>query len=187
MWCPFPLFPRLQALTLAALTGGSGFGTFFTTQAHPGEAHLSNPVHPLPAISALKGPYMRPSQAPLASSSCQNFVVVGNKGLKSKIPVSAAFLAVQGRLFSGELTQKSPEIRPLHGADVAHLKGAPWLAHKHKHALIGFTPTPTHPPTQAPCTPALAHTSPLDTDFTRNTRATHFTPQHWLLCHMGLY
>jgi len=26
-----------------------------------------------------------------------------------------------------------------------------------KHALIGFTPTP---PTQAPCTPALAHTSP---------------------------
>jgi len=22
---------------------------------------------------------------------------------------------------------------------------------------------------------------------TRNTRTTHFTPQHWLLCHMGLY
>ena len=22
---------------------------------------------------------------------------------------------------------------------------------------------------------------------TRNTRAPHFTPQHWLLCHMGLY
>ena len=21
----------------------------------------------------------------------------------------------------------------------------------------------------------------------RNTRAPHFTPQHWLLCHMGLY
>ena len=32
-----------------------------------------------------------------------------------------------------------------------------------------------------------AHTSPLDTDLTRNTRAPHFTPQHWLLCHMGLY
>ena len=44
-----------------------------------------------------------------------------------------------------------------------------------------------HPPTQAPCTPALAHTSSLDTDLTRNTRAPHFTPQHWLLCHMGLY
>jgi len=27
----------------------------------------------------------------------------------------------------------------------------------------------------------------LDTDLTRNTRAPHFTPQHWLLCHMGLY
>ena len=38
-----------------------------------------------------------------------------------------------------------------------------------------------------PCTPALAHTSSLDTDLTRNTRAPHFTPQHWLLCHMGLY
>ena len=34
---------------------------------------------------------------------------------------------------------------------------------------------------------ALAHTSSLDTDLTRNTRAPHFTPQHWLLCHMGLY
>jgi len=38
-----------------------------------------------------------------------------------------------------------------------------------------------------PCTPALAHTSSFDTDLTRNTRAPHFTPQHWLLCHMGLY
>ena len=27
----------------------------------------------------------------------------------------------------------------------------------------------------------------LDTDLTRNTRAPHFTPKHWLLCHMGLY
>jgi len=32
-----------------------------------------------------------------------------------------------------------------------------------------------------------SHTSFLDTDLTRNTRAPHFTPQHWLLCHMGLY
>ena len=29
----------------------------------------------------------------------------------------------------------------------------------------------------------LVHTSSLDTDLTRNTRAPHFTPQHWLLCH----
>ena len=34
---------------------------------------------------------------------------------------------------------------------------------------------------------ALAHTSSLDTDLTHNTRAPHFTPQHWLLCHMGLH
>ena len=33
----------------------------------------------------------------------------------------------------------------------------------------------------------LAHTSSHDTDLTRNTRAPHFTPQHWLLCPMGLY
>ena len=33
--------------------------------------------------------------------------------------------------------------------------------------------------TQAKCS--------LDTEFTRNTRAPHFTPQHWLLCYMGLY
>ena len=37
-----------------------------------------------------------------------------------------------------------------------------------QHALIGFTPAPL---TQAPCTPALAHTSSLDTDRTRNARA----------------
>ena len=37
------------------------------------------------------------------------------------------------------------------------------------------------------CTPALAHSSSLDTGLTRNTRVSHFTPQHWLLCHMGLY
>ena len=24
-------------------------------------------------------------------------------------------------------------------------------------------------------------------DLTRNTSAPHFTPQHWLLCHMGMY
>jgi len=31
------------------------------------------------------------------------------------------------------------------------------------------------------------HASSLVTDLTRNTRAPHFTPQHWLLYHMGLY
>ena len=39
-----------------------------------------------------------------------------------------------------------------------------------QHALIGFTPTPTHP-SAAPCTPALAHTSPLDTERKRSARA----------------
>jgi len=35
----------------------------------------------------------------------------------------------------------------------------------------------------------LAHDRipPLSTLTSRNTRAPHFTPQHWLLCHMGLY
>ena len=36
------------------------------------------------------------------------------------------------------------------------------------------------------CHEAGGHPS-LDTDLTRNTHAPHFTPQHWLLCHMGLY
>ena len=35
--------------------------------------------------------------------------------------------------------------------------------------------------------PPLKSSYSLDTDLTRNTRATHFTPQHWLLCHIGLY
>jgi len=48
-------------------------------------------------------------------------------------------------------------------------------------------PWPMSPHSALPFTPALAHTSSLDTDLTRNTRAPHFTPQHWLLCHMGLY
>ena len=91
----------------------------FFVQAYPGEAHKSNPVHLPPAISTLKGPPMKPSQAPSASSSCRSFVVVRNKGPKSKIPVSAGFLAVQGRLLSGKLTQKSPEIRFFHEADAS--------------------------------------------------------------------
>ena len=41
--------------------------------------------------------------------------------------------------------------------------------------------------------PEVTNTGPgfnrasLETDLTRNTRAPHFTPQHWLLRHMGLY
>ena len=47
--------------------------------------------------------------------------------------------------------------------------------------------THTHPPKRLahPRSP-IPHSS-LDTDLTRNTRAPHFTPQHWLLCHMELY
>ena len=50
---------------------------------------------------------------------------------------------------------------------------------KHKHILIGFTPTRTHP--------SALHTRARPYLLSRNTRAPHFTPQHWLLCHMGLY
>ena len=82
----------------------------------PEKPTKATPVHPPPAISTLNGPPMRPSQAPSASSSCQNFVVVRNKGLKSKIPVSAGFLAVQGRLLSGKFPRKRPEIRLFHRA-----------------------------------------------------------------------
>ena len=71
---------------------------------------------------------MIPSQAPSASSSCKKIVLVGNKGPKSNIPVSAAFLAVQGRLLSGKFTRKSPEIR--FSIKLKHLKGASWLALK---------------------------------------------------------
>ena len=63
---------------------------------------------------------------------------------------------------------------------------------------LPLLPLPPGPPPRFPfprhtlpahlwCVSALAHTSSLDTDLTRNTRAPHFTPQHWLLCHMGLY
>ena len=85
----------------------------------PEKPTKATPVHPPPAISTLKGPPMRPSQAPSASSSRQNFVVVRNKGLKSKIPVSAGFLAVQGRLLSGKFPRKRPEIRLFHRADAS--------------------------------------------------------------------
>ena len=65
-------------------------------------------------------------------------------------------------------------------------KGGCWLIEAVFMFIVGFKGSPL-PPTQAPCTPALAHTSSLDTDLTRSTRAPHFNPQHWLLCHMGLY
>ena len=85
----------------------------------PEKPTKATPVHPPPAISTLNGPPMRPSQAPSASSSRQNFVVVRNEGLKSKIPVSAGFLAVQGRLLSGKFPRKRPEIRLFHRADAS--------------------------------------------------------------------
>ena len=85
----------------------------------PEKPTKATPVHPPPAISTLNGPPIRPSQAPSASSSRQNFVVVRNKGLKSKIPVSAGFLAVQGRLLSGKFPRKRPEIRLFHRADAS--------------------------------------------------------------------
>ena len=45
-----------------------------------------------------------------------------------------------------------------------------------------------HPPgSDGQMATALAHTSSLNTDLTRSTFVPHFTPQHWLLCHMGLY
>ena len=52
---------------------------------------------------------------------------------------------------------------------------------RRSRATINESPTfslsASHPhlPTQAPCTPALAHTSSLGTDLTRNTRGPHFT------------
>ena len=119
MRCPIPLFPRLPALTLAALTGGLDLVPFLRHRRIPEKPTKATPVHPPPAISTLNGPPTRPSQAPSASSSRQNFVVVRNKGLKSKIPVSAGFLAVQGRLLSGKFPRKRPEIRLFHRADAS--------------------------------------------------------------------
>ena len=69
--------------------GGLDLVPFLRHRRIPEKPTKATPVHPPPAISTLKGPPMRPSQAPSASSSCKNFVVVRNKGLKSKIPVSA--------------------------------------------------------------------------------------------------
>jgi len=74
---------------------------------------------------------MKPSQAPSESYLCQNFVVVGNSGLKSKFFASATFLAAQGWLLSGEFTRKSPEIIFLHQADVSQGRALfLWLASK---------------------------------------------------------
>ena len=64
-----------------------------------------------------------PSPFPLSQAYGRHYpqsrlsVKTRNKGLKSKIPVSAAFLAVQDRKLSGKSTRKSPKIRFLHQAD----------------------------------------------------------------------
>jgi len=55
-----------------------------------------------------------------------------------------------------------------------------------QHALIGFTPTPTHPSalhTRARPNLPSRHRSHAQ----RSRSRAHFTPQHWLLCHLGLY
>ena len=64
---------------------------------------------------------------------------------------------------------------------------APALPRSIRIRTFEHEPPIAHTSSLAPCTPALAHTSSLGTDLTRNTRAPHFNPQHWLLCHMGLF
>ena len=68
----------------------------------------------------------------------------------------------------------SSRIHPPTGSPLNH-SGAPYL-------FGGGEASP-----EVKRTLCLLITSSLDTDLTRNTRAPHFTPQHWLLCHMGLY
>ena len=57
----------------------------------------------------------------------------------------------------------------------------------HTHPALAGTPE-IHAHTQVPCTPALA--LPVQPHFfdqhAQRTR-TNFNPQHWHLCHMGLY
>ena len=75
---------------------------------------------------------------------------------------------------------------------VGRMKGChkPSILQAHRELLVSHP----QPPTQAPCTPALAHASFLDTDRTCNARATHAQrtrahsyPHHWHMCHVGLY
>jgi len=53
------------------------------------------------------------------------------------------------------------------------------------HPFVGYDQAPAQVGDDDPRSPI----PPLSTltYLTRNTRAPHFTPQHWLLCHMGLY
>ena len=60
-----------------------------------------------------------------------------------------------------------------------------WCPENREVSRHGRSRTEPNTGTQAP--DIYPHTSSLDTDLTRNIRAPHFTPQHWLLCHMGLY
>jgi hypothetical protein len=56
-----------------------------------------------------------------------------------------------------------------------------------QHALIGFTPTPTHPSAVHTLhTRARPYLLSRHRPHAQRSRA-HFTPQHWLLCHLGLY
>jgi hypothetical protein len=53
-----------------------------------------------------------------------------------------------------------------------------------QHALFGFTPTPTHP--SALHTRARPYLLSRHRPRVQRSRV-HFAPQHWLLCHLGLY
>jgi hypothetical protein len=52
-----------------------------------------------------------------------------------------------------------------------------------QHALIGFTPTPTHQSALQTC--ARPYLLSRHRPHAQRSRA-HFTPQHWLLCLLGL-
>ena len=67
---------------------------------------------------------------------------------------------------------------------------AVYAAHVAEHAPAERRAGAPHVAENAAATGVVAHAmqeGSLDTNLTRNTRAPHFTPQHWLLSHMGLY
>ena len=78
--------------------------------------------------------------------------------------------------------------RGIIGRIIQHVRRLPWRwTRKNLHDESLYAPVLRgalqHPLTRAPCTTAPAHTSPLFSDH----MCAHLTPQHWLLCHMGLY
>jgi len=91
----------------------------YDTSVTPEKPTKAAPVHPPPAIGTrsgfelLKGHPMRPSQAPSASSSCRNFVVVGNKGLKSKAPCISSISCSTGPAPYWQFHPKEPQNKVL--------------------------------------------------------------------------